>query len=73
MTQEVESDYAGVLLKIALPEGEAPVGQTIAYIGEEGEEVADAPTAEPCRRPPRSRPRRTSATPERDEGREAAD
>ena len=44
VTQEVESDFAGVLLKIALPEGEAPVGQTIAYIGEAGEEVAAAET-----------------------------
>ena len=40
VTQEVESDYDGVLLKIALAEGEAPVGQTIAWIGKEGEEVA---------------------------------
>src|SRR3954451_21667659 len=40
VTQEVESDFAGVLLKIALREGEAPVGQTIAFIGEPGEEVA---------------------------------
>jgi pyruvate dehydrogenase E2 component (dihydrolipoamide acetyltransferase) len=40
VTQEVESDFAGVLLKIALPEGEAPVGETIAWIGEAGEEVA---------------------------------
>ena len=39
VTQEVESDFAGVLLKIVLPAGEAPVGQTIAYIGEAGEEV----------------------------------
>ena len=39
VTQEVESDFAGVLLKIVLPSGEAPVGQTIAYIGEAGEEV----------------------------------
>jgi pyruvate dehydrogenase E2 component (dihydrolipoamide acetyltransferase) len=45
VTQEVESDFAGVLLKIALPEGEAPVGQTIAWIGEAGEEVAAAPEA----------------------------
>ena len=45
VTQEVESDFAGVLLKITLPEGEAPVGQTIAWIGEAGEEVA-APAAE---------------------------
>ena len=27
VTQEVESDFAGVLLKIALREGEAPVGR----------------------------------------------
>jgi len=39
VTQEVESDFAGVLLRIALAEGEAPVGQTIAWIGEPGEEV----------------------------------
>jgi pyruvate dehydrogenase E2 component (dihydrolipoamide acetyltransferase) len=42
VTQEVESDFAGVLLKIALTEGEAPVGQTIAWIGEPGEEIAAA-------------------------------
>ncbi len=46
VTQEVESDYAGVLLKITLESGEAPVGQTIAYIGKEGEQVADAPAPE---------------------------
>ena len=44
VTQEVESDFAGVLLKIALPEGEAPVGETIAWIGEAGEEIK-APSA----------------------------
>jgi pyruvate dehydrogenase E2 component (dihydrolipoamide acetyltransferase) len=54
VTQEVESDYEGVLLKIALPEGEAPVGQTIAWIGQQGEEVsapaeAPAPAPEPER------------------------
>jgi pyruvate dehydrogenase E2 component (dihydrolipoamide acetyltransferase) len=48
VTQEVESDFAGVLLKIALEAGEAPVGQTIAWIGEEGEQVADAPAPEPA-------------------------
>jgi len=47
VTQEVESDFAGVLLKIALREGEAPVGQTIAFIGEPGEEVAAPPEPEP--------------------------
>ena len=30
VTQEVEADFAGVLLKIVLPSGEVPVGQTIA-------------------------------------------
>jgi pyruvate dehydrogenase E2 component (dihydrolipoamide acetyltransferase) len=49
VTQEVESDYAGVLLKITLESGEAPVGQTIAYIGSQGEAVPEAePHAEPA-------------------------
>ncbi|HEY2939891.1 MAG TPA: dihydrolipoamide acetyltransferase family protein [Gaiellaceae bacterium] len=39
VTQEVEAEASGVLLKIAIAEGEVPVGQTIAVIGEEGEEV----------------------------------
>src|SRR5476649_1725732 len=47
VTQEVESDFAGVLLKIALEAGEAPVGQTIAWIGEAGEEIAEAAAAAP--------------------------
>jgi pyruvate dehydrogenase E2 component (dihydrolipoamide acetyltransferase) len=47
VTQEVEAEVSGVLLKIAVPEGEAPVGQTIAVIGEQGESVqeADAPAS----------------------------
>lgn len=74
VTQEVESDFSGVLLKIALAEGEAPVGQTIAWIGEQGEEVkgdvlpsddgapqsAEKPAEAPAREP------------EREEGRAAA-
>src|SRR5262245_419224 len=40
VTQEVEADASGVLLRIAVAEGEVPVGQTIAVIGEEGEEVS---------------------------------
>jgi pyruvate dehydrogenase E2 component (dihydrolipoamide acetyltransferase) len=47
VTQEVEADYGGVLLKIELAEGEAPVGQTIAWIGTEGEEIKDAAAPEP--------------------------
>src|SRR4029077_7436905 len=47
-TQEVEAEAAGVLLKIAVPEGEVPVGQTIAFIGAEGEGIPDvAATAAP--------------------------
>jgi pyruvate dehydrogenase E2 component (dihydrolipoamide acetyltransferase) len=41
VTQEVEAEAAGVLLKIAVPEGEVPVGTTIAFIGEQGETVPD--------------------------------
>ena len=47
VTQEVESDFDGVLLKIALPEGEAPVGQTIAWIGAAGEEISAPAEAPP--------------------------
>ena len=42
VTQEVEAEVSGVLLKIAVPEGEAPVGQTIAVIGEQGESLPNA-------------------------------
>jgi pyruvate dehydrogenase E2 component (dihydrolipoamide acetyltransferase) len=70
VTQEVESDFEGVLLKIVQREGEAPVGQTIAYIGAEGEEVAAAePEAAPPEAPqpgaqpqePRSEPQQPSS------------
>src|SRR3954470_24687734 len=74
VTQEVESEFGGVLLKITLESGEAPVGQTIAYIGTEGEEVAD--TEEPAdtgaeesaEKPAKAEQRE----PEREEGRAAA-
>jgi pyruvate dehydrogenase E2 component (dihydrolipoyllysine-residue acetyltransferase) len=39
VTQEVEADASGVLLKIAVAEGEVEVGKTIAVIGEQGEAV----------------------------------
>ena len=42
VTQEVEAEAGGVLLKIAIPEGEVAVGKTIALIGEAGEEVTEA-------------------------------
>jgi pyruvate dehydrogenase E2 component (dihydrolipoamide acetyltransferase) len=37
-----------VLLKIAVAEGEVPVGQTVAFIGAEGENVPDVPSAAPA-------------------------
>ena len=40
VTQEVEAEASGVLLKIAVAEGEADVGTTIAVIGEQGEDVS---------------------------------
>jgi pyruvate dehydrogenase E2 component (dihydrolipoamide acetyltransferase) len=46
VTQEVEADASGVLLKISIQEGEVEVGKTIAVIGEEGERVETAPPAE---------------------------
>src|SRR5947207_3129807 len=40
VTQEVEAEASGVLLKITVAEGEADVGTTIALIGEQGEDVS---------------------------------
>src|SRR5437763_3134765 len=63
VTQEVEAEATGVLLKIAVTEGEVPVGETIGFIGSEGEE-APASAEKPAEAPKRE--------PERAEGREAA-
>ena len=49
VTQEVEADASGVLLKIRIREGEVEVGKTIALIGEAGESVQEP---EPQDRPP---------------------
>jgi pyruvate dehydrogenase E2 component (dihydrolipoamide acetyltransferase) len=72
VTQEVEADASGVLLKIAIAEGEVPVGKTIAVIGEQGEEVevadetaeAPAPETAPQRTEPvaQARPQLSSTT-----------
>ena len=49
VTQEVEADADGVLLKILVPEGEVEVGATVAVIGTEGEEISvEAVTAKPA-------------------------
>jgi pyruvate dehydrogenase E2 component (dihydrolipoamide acetyltransferase) len=48
VTQEVEADVAGVLLKIVVSEGEVPVGRTVAVIGDPGEDVPEVESpAEP--------------------------
>ena len=39
VTQEVEAEADGILLKIVVPSGEVEVGRTIAFIGSEGEDV----------------------------------
>jgi pyruvate dehydrogenase E2 component (dihydrolipoamide acetyltransferase) len=46
VTQEVEAEASGVLLKIAITEGEVEVGRTIGFIGDAGEEVAEAAEAD---------------------------
>ncbi len=49
VTQEVEAEASGVLLKITVAEGEADVGTTIAVIGKQGEDVSaiEGATAQP--------------------------
>ena len=56
VTQEVEAEASGVLLKIAVPAGEVEVGRTIGFIGDQGEEVAaesdgETPAPEPEEKP----------------------
>ena len=60
---EVESPVSGVLLRIVgQADGEYDVGETLAWIGEEGEEVPDAPAAPP-KTPTVDRPAESRATP----------
>ena len=46
VTQEVEAEASGVLLKIAVAEGEVPVGKTVAFIGSEGEALPETGATE---------------------------
>jgi pyruvate dehydrogenase E2 component (dihydrolipoamide acetyltransferase) len=75
VTQEVEAEADGVLLKIAVSEGEVPVGETIAFIGKPGDQLPDRPVeeapqpADTSAEKPAEAPKRE---PEREEGREAA-
>jgi pyruvate dehydrogenase E2 component (dihydrolipoamide acetyltransferase) len=41
VTQEVEAEAAGVLLKIVVPDGEVDVGATVAVIGAQDEDVSE--------------------------------
>jgi pyruvate dehydrogenase E2 component (dihydrolipoamide acetyltransferase) len=73
VTQEVEADATGVLLKIAVQEGEVPVGQTVAVIGDEGEEVTVEADASPAKEEPQTEGSRGPARDgERERGREAS-
>ncbi len=56
VTQEVEAEASGVLLKIAIPEGEVEVGRTIAFIGKEGESVAAVEAPAPAPKPKEAAP-----------------
>src|SRR5438270_1493528 len=66
VTQEVEADASGVLLKIAVAEGEVEVGKTIAVIGEQGETVKVSDDAQEEGSPARAREQ------ERERGRQAS-
>jgi pyruvate dehydrogenase E2 component (dihydrolipoamide acetyltransferase) len=56
VTQEVEAEADGVLLKIVVAEGEVDVGTTVGVIGKEGEEITleavTAPAPTPISAPP---------------------
>jgi len=48
VTQEVEAEASGTLLKILVPEGEVAVGKTVAIIGEQGEDVPEVDVEGPA-------------------------
>jgi pyruvate dehydrogenase E2 component (dihydrolipoamide acetyltransferase) len=64
VTQEVEAEADGVLLKIAVPEGEVPVGQTVAFIGAEGEDVPEVAAPAPVEQPKEAEPVAQAQAPE---------
>lgn len=69
VTQEVEAEAAGVLLKIAVAEGEVPVGQTVAFIGAQGEDVPEVADAAPPQE--ETKPSAPAPAPEAEEPQEA--
>ncbi len=73
VTQEVEAEASGILLKIAISEGEVEVGKTIAVIGEEGEKVdaeVEAPSAEAAQEVSEDEQKEGSPAPAREQERE---
>jgi pyruvate dehydrogenase E2 component (dihydrolipoamide acetyltransferase) len=76
VTQEVEADFSGTLLKIMAGEGEEiEVGNAVAVIGEEGEEVAadeepEAEAEDPSKATEEEEAEEGEPAPEREEERE---
>jgi pyruvate dehydrogenase E2 component (dihydrolipoamide acetyltransferase) len=73
VTQEVEAEAEGVLLKIVVDSGEVEVGRTIAFIGAEGEDVPSgngAAPAAPAADAPADAP--ADALPQHDDGAESS-
>ncbi len=70
VTQEVEAEASGVLLKIAISEGEVEVGKTIGFIGDQGEEVAASAPSDDGGAPASAE--KPAEAPMREPGREAA-
>jgi pyruvate/2-oxoglutarate dehydrogenase complex dihydrolipoamide acyltransferase (E2) component len=56
VTQEVEAEADGVLLKIVIAEGEVEVGTTVGVIGKEGEEFTLEPVTAPAPAPATTAP-----------------
>ncbi|MDX6399490.1 MAG: hypothetical protein QOF27_96 [Gaiellaceae bacterium] len=63
VTQEVEAEASGVLLKIAISEGEVEVGKTIAFIGDKGESVAAEEAPAKVEKPAEAAPKREENEP----------
>jgi len=63
VTQEVEAETSGVLLRISVREGEVEVGRTIAVIGEQGEAVLESPGGDSNGEAPAPAPREERAEP----------
>jgi pyruvate dehydrogenase E2 component (dihydrolipoamide acetyltransferase) len=65
VTQEVEAEADGVLVKIVVPEGEVAVGATIAMIETNGAEPApaEAPVAQPAAAPAAAAPAAPAVAP----------